>query len=124
MAKATPKEGPKPKAEVKGNQTAPRLLNSEGKPKSPRPKPLKQQDLPTMENRDIPEIEAAADAYVQARDERCALSKIESEKKALLIGILKKHQRSFYSYNGLQVTLSSVDNVKVKTEKTNEEDED
>src|SRR5262245_53088685 len=76
-----------------------------------------QEELPGMERRDLPEIEQAAERYRKVRDERCALSKKESEAKASLIAVMMKAGRSFYSYNGLTVELSNVENVKVKSSK-------
>ncbi len=84
-------------------------------------KTAKQQDLPTMESRDLPEIEQAADRYRKIRDERCVMSKKESEAKSALIQVMVNKGRSFYSYNGLVVTLTNVENVKVKAK---EEDDD
>src|SRR5262245_37844224 len=70
-----------------------------------------------MERRELPEIEQAADRYRKIRDERCALSKKESEAKSALIQVMMKANRTFYSYNGLTVELSNVENVKVKSSK-------
>ena len=38
----------------------------------------KQPSLPEMEQRDLPEIEAAAEAYREIRDQRAELSKLEA----------------------------------------------
>jgi len=84
-------------------------------------KKAKQDELPGMERRDVPEIEQAADSYRQIRDERCALSKRESEAKAALIQVMKNKGRAYYSYNGLIVQLSNQENVKVKAK---DEDDD
>lgn len=106
---------------------APTLVKKEGNktvtksPRAPRPK---QAELPTMENRDIAEIEEAADIYIQKRDERCDLSKQESAAKANLIQIMKKHNRDFYSYKGLTVNVLHKDDVKVKSDKGNDEEDD
>ncbi|MGH8529335.1 MAG: hypothetical protein ACRETN_05760 [Nevskiales bacterium] len=75
----------------------------------------KQEDLPGMESRDLPEIEQAAERYRQVRDERAALSKLEGERKAKLIQTMISNGRSFYSYNGLIVELSQKENVRVKS---------
>lgn len=88
------------------------------KVKAPRPK---QPDLPTMENRDIPEIEQAAEAYRDVRDERCELSKQEATAKQTLITVMKAHKRTVYTRNGLSITLEEIDNVKVKTAKKDDE---
>src|SRR5262245_6133214 len=74
----------------------------------------KQEELPGMEARDVPEIEQAAENYRKIRDERCELSKRESEAKSALIQVMKNLGRSFYCYGGLKVQLEHVDNVKVK----------
>jgi len=82
-----------------------------------------QEELPGMERRDLPEIEQAADRYRKIRDERCAMSKRESEAKSTLIQVMMNAGRSLYSYNGLTVELSNVENVKVKSNKDDDYDE-
>ena len=84
-------------------------------------KKASQEALPGMERRDLPEIEQAADRYREVRDERCALSKRESEAKATLIQLMQQKGRSYYSYNGLIIQLSNQANVKVKSK---DEDDD
>lgn len=82
----------------------------------------RQEELPGMEARDVPEIEQAAENYRKIRDERCELSKRESEAKAALIQVLKNLGRSFYQYNGLRVQLEITDNVKVRAEDSGDEE--
>jgi hypothetical protein len=84
----------------------------------------KQVDLPGMEDRDIPEIEEAAERYRDVRDDRIALSKDESTAKQALIAVMKAHKRSVYSRNGMSITLEEIDNVKVKTAKKDDEEEE
>lgn len=84
----------------------------------------KQADLPGMEDRDIPEIEEAAERYRDVRDERIALSKDESTAKQSLIAVMKAHKRSVYSRNGMSITLEEIDNVKVKTAKKDDDEEE
>jgi len=74
----------------------------------------KQEDLPGMEQRDIEAIVQAAERYRETRDERMRLSKLESEQKQDLIAVMKKHDKSYYTYRGLTVALSEEINVKVK----------
>jgi hypothetical protein len=81
-----------------------------------------QEELPGMEARDVPEIEQAAENYRKIRDERCELSKRESEAKAALIQVMKNLGRSFYQYNGLKVQLEITDNVKVKSSDDGDEE--
>jgi hypothetical protein len=121
MPELQPKTDPKSKAKTK----QPTLVKGNGKATDkPKPARMKQADLPTMENREIPEIEQAADAYREVRDDRCELSKQESTAKARLIEVMKKYKRTLYSYNGLMVDLTTVDNVKVRSDKKNDDEED
>lgn len=85
-------------------------------------KKANQETLPGMEARDVPEIEQAAENYRKIRDERCELSKRESEAKAALIQVLKNLGRSFYQYNGLKVQLEITDNVKVRASEDGDEE--
>jgi hypothetical protein len=85
-------------------------------------KKSKQETLPGMERRDVPEIEQAAENYRKIRDERCELSKRESEAKSALIQVMKNKGRTYYSYNGLNVQLSNQENVKVKSKDEDDEE--
>ena len=84
----------------------------------------KQTALPGLENRDIPEIEEAAERYRDIRDDRIAMSRDEAEAKQSLIEVMKKHNRTVYTHNGLSVTLEEIDNVKVKAAKKADEEEE
>ncbi len=77
-------------------------------------KKAKQEELPGMEARDVPEIEQAAEIYRRIRSERCELSKRESEAKNALIQVMKNLGRSFYNYGGLRVQLKITDRVNVR----------
>lgn len=48
----------------------------------------------------IPEIEEAAEAYREARDQRMALGEEEAEALETLTDLLKKHDLSEYLYEG------------------------
>lgn len=91
------------------------------KAKRPRGKRARQGHLPTMEPPSIPEIEAAAAEYVEARDERQSLTKREIEKKAILMHFMKEHGLSVYDYDNLRVTIDATENVKVNVRKADEE---
>lgn len=93
------------------------------KPKAERPrsKRAKQGHLPTMEPPSIPEIEAAAAEYVEARDERQALTKREIEKKTILMHLMKEHGLSVYDFDNLRVIIDARENVKVNVRKADEE---
>lgn len=84
-------------------------------PKAPREKKLKQQFLPDMEPPSVPEVDAAAEAYYDAKKERQALSQDEKDKKANLVE--KMLQNGFTHYetpDGYVVDVPSKTNVTCK----------
>ncbi len=60
--------------------------------------PRKQQEIPGTERKQHPEIEAAAAAYVDVRDERAELSKRETQKKLELLAVMRAHKLSVYKF--------------------------
>lgn len=99
-------------------------------PKGPKGKQLK---LPAdgMKRTSIAEVDKAAEAFRVARDKRMALTKIEKEKKVLLLEAAKKHGVKKYVYEAedgeeFEVEYESEveENVKVKKVKQDEDDED
>lgn len=88
-------------------------------------KRAKQGHLPTMEPEVIPEIEAAAEAYVEARDARMRLGGTEVERRTMLMGLMKKFKLKNYDFDGKTVSLvSGEEKVRVKTKKDAEEEGD
>lgn len=83
-----------------------------------RPKRLRQKSLPGTEPEVIPEIEAAAEAYREARDNRIEASKEESRTQKELLKAMKKHGQTHYDGETLNADLeqTTVEKVKV-TEK-------
>ncbi len=82
----------------------------------------KQADLPGMENRAIAELEDAARKYAGIRDRRMALNESEVKLKALLLGLLKKHDKREYNRDGIRIWIKvEEETVKVKIE---EDDDD
>jgi len=78
----------------------------------------KQTHIPGTEPKSIKEVDTAAEAYVEARDERMALTEKEVEAKDALINVMKKHDLSVYRDDEadppLVVTIiPGVDKVKV-----------
>ena len=78
----------------------------------------KQTSIPGTEPKSITEVDTAAEAYVEARDERMALTEKEVEAKDALINVMKKHDLSVYRDDEadppLVVTIiPGVDKVKV-----------
>lgn len=116
MPKAQQKQTPEGKASV--------TTTEEPAKKTLRVPKAKQVDLPGMENRNIPEIEEAAETYRDARDERIACSKTESDRKQRLIEIMQKHNRTLYAYKGLLVDLTKKLDVKVRTERSKDDEDE
>jgi CBS domain-containing protein len=58
----------------------------------------KQLEIVGTEKLTIAEVEAAADAYREARDARMAAAKLEAEKHDMLVGILNTHDVREYEY--------------------------
>jgi len=69
----------------------------------------------SMEPPCIPDLDAAADIYFDAMQERCKLSKEEDEAKQNLIAKMIEHGETLYTTkDGLVVSILSKNNVKVK----------
>ncbi len=62
-------------------------------------KKVKQLKIPGTERKGIREVDDAAEAFRIARDKRMAMTKVEKEKKTLLMGIVKKHGLESYVYD-------------------------
>ena len=77
---------------------------------------------PDMAPAEIPEIDKAADAYVDARDARMNALTEEMDRKAILKGIMVKHGQKEYEYDGKIVTLDGEPDVKVRKKKAPKED--
>lgn len=97
--------------------------------------PKKQSELPGVEAPSIPEIEEAADKYVQVRDKRMKLTEQEIAARTTLIQTLHAHQdelepsgedgKLWYRYDDQVITLEHQDKVKVRTAHAEtEEDEE
>lgn len=86
--------------------------------KEPKQKKLKQADLPGMADRKIPDLHAAAEAYVEGRDERMAMTKQEVELKQTLIDKMHEHKRTSYKCDDIEIELKPEgETVKVKRRK-------
>lgn len=86
--------------------------------RSPR---AKQEPLPGTGQELIPAVSAAAESYVDLRDQRIALTRQEVEARELLIDLMHKHSLTTYKVGNMTATLESKEKVKVKIE--SEEDE-
>lgn len=88
----------------------------------------KQLQIAGTEKDHIAEVDAAAESYIEARDERMELTEKESDAKVALLAVMKKHRLDVYRDENtvppLVVTLiPGSDDVKVKRMKAAEEDE-
>ncbi len=98
-------------------------------PKKPRGRPRKDRPayLPTMEPPDIPEINEAAYAYVELRDQRQAVLKEEIDARLALETLLFKHGLAIYEFDGYMIELVKGDvkaRVRRKPAAKGEEEDD
>jgi hypothetical protein len=71
------------------------------------PKTERTAHLPGMEPVTIPEVHAAIEEYVSARDQRMALTKLETEKKAHLLKVMKAAGIPAYNVDGHQAEIET-----------------
>lgn len=90
--------------------------------KSTATKRAKQKELPGMEDRRIADLDQAALDYAEGRDERMEMTKKEVELKTALIGLMHKHSKKTYTYNGISVELVP-EGEKVKVRVAKEKDD-
>jgi len=87
-------------------------------------KQAKQKDLPGMSDRKIPELHAAAEAYVQVRDERMELTKREVEAKERVLKLMHENRKKEYRYEDVTIIIvPEAETVKVKLKKAEEDAE-
>jgi hypothetical protein len=85
----------------------------------------KSQDLPGMEDRSIPELEAVAVAYADIRDRRIVLNHEESELKKTTLSLMAKHQKQIYIRGEVDIRVTEGEpDVKVRVKKPKDESED
>jgi hypothetical protein len=83
-----------------------------GRTKRGRPE---QADLPGTEDSAIKPLEDAAKAYARVRDERMELTQEEAKRKAALIPLMHKYQKTTYKRHGIEINLiPEGEDVKVK----------
>ena len=86
----------------------------------------RQMRIPGTEAQKIKELDTAAEAYVEARDERMALTEKEVEARDALVSVMKKHELAVYKDEDhdppLIITLTpGQDRVKVQAAKDAED---
>ena len=93
--------------------------------KAKQPPAAKDADLPTMEDRAIKDLHEAALDYDKKKKKRMALTDEEVEAKATVRDLMKKHKRTHYAYDGIEITIEPPDGEeKVKVKITTGDDED
>lgn len=81
----------------------------------------KQQRLPTMEDKVDKDLTRLVEAYVEARDERMALTKKEVDSKNLLALKMREKNLTTYRDDHFVVTIDSVEKLKVRKDGDDEE---
>lgn len=78
-----------------------------------------------MADRAIKPLEDAAEAYADIRDQRIALNADEAKLKAAVLGLMKKHGKTIYRRDGIEITVvpPGDETVKVRV-RHGDEDED
>jgi exoribonuclease R len=94
-------------------------MATKAKARKPRPKKPKDKQgyLPEMEPPSIAEIDRAADAYRECRDERMQLTETETELSAALLAVMHKHNLKNYTYGDPPFVCNVVELEKVKVRK-------
>lgn len=90
-----------------------------------RKKQPRQRSLPGTQSPKNISIEKAAHEYVEARDERMALSEVEVTRKTKLLDVMKRANLTKYRRNGMTIDIVvEKEKVKVRTAKAATEDND
>ena len=76
-------------------------------------KKAKQQHLEGMAPPSIPEIDAAADAFVDARNAFMRAKDKMNERKEICAALMKRHSLQAYEYDGKIAKFEHKDNLKV-----------
>src|ERR1700736_5050967 len=88
------------------------------------PPKARQARLPQMEDPAIEELEAAAEEYVDIRDQRMALTPEENRLKTELLGLMKKHGKASYVHDGFDIkVIVEKEKVRVRIHKEAEQEE-
>jgi len=84
----------------------------------------KDRHLPGMEPKTIPAVHKAIEEYVEARDHRMQLTKVEVEKKAILLHEMKKAGIPVYNVDGHEASLEVDEQVKARLREPEIEEEE
>jgi hypothetical protein len=84
----------------------------------------KQSTIPGTTPKAIPEIDAAAEAYVEIRDKRMKLTTKEVEAQAVLVAAMEKHGLTVYRCTSTDETLDVTMVTKTRAKVRGPKDED
>jgi hypothetical protein len=88
-------------------------------------KKAKDQDLPGMEDRSIRALEEVASEYADIRDRRMALLQEEIELKGRAMRLMKKHGKSEYRRDGIEILIvPGEESIKVRVKKVSDDEGD
>jgi len=80
--------------------------------------------IPGTEPPSIPEIDEAADVYVELRDNRMGQQKDEAEALEKLTALMHQNSVTTYEYDGKTVTLEALEKVRVRRNKSGKDNGD
>lgn len=84
----------------------------------------RQNELPGIDDRKIPDLHEAALVYEELKQQRMALTPKEVAAKETVLTLMKKHKKKTYRCNGVEVDLvQETETVKVRV-KSGDEDEE
>lgn len=85
------------------------------------PLPAGMKRLPGMEDPVLEDLEEAAIRYAQVRDERMALTKKEVDMQELLLNLMKRHKKTSYLRDGVELkVVAEKEKVRVRIKKEEE----
>jgi len=73
-----------------------------------------QSHLPGMEPVTIPEVEEAAKAFAEAKEDQADAAEIAKNREEALIKKMRAHEIRFYHKNGIRIEISETEKAKVK----------
>lgn len=83
----------------------------------PKAKRKRQRQLPGMESPSIPAIDKAAEAFLEAKEERFTIIKSFADAKLNLVAAMREHKLAVYEFDGYMVKLDESQSVDVKKKK-------
>lgn len=123
MGKKSPKYRGGPKDQKgRGWERVQKASSASRKPPTVRKQP-RTASLPGLENHAIRALDLIAADYADIRDSRMDLLRQEVDLKARTLKLMKKHGKTKYKHNGIEITLApGEETIKVKVRKPGEDE--